>query len=754
MPSPSKTKINISFLAVLTIPIILLFVLLAGLVSYFSFKNGQRAVGDVVFELRSEITSRIDGHLHTFLSTPHLINQINANAIQQGIVEHNDLAALEKYFWEQIQLFETSTSIYFGNLSGGLVDAGREGAEGFLYVIVTDDFQRGTFKKYSADSEGNRSELLATIPNFDARTRPWYTNAVEKEAATWSKPYILFTGQDMAISASLPVYNQNGNVLGVLANDIFLSHLSDYLQTLDFGKSGQGFIIDRSGLLIASSTNEAPFNNSTENETLVRLDARDSSSPIIRYAAQYLNENIGDYQNITTISDFEFEIDGNRQLLQVTPYQDEYDIDWLIVVVIPESDFMAQIEANNQITGLMIVAALALIIGLGIIFTQRLTRPITYLKDAAQAVARGEWRQIEKVTRIRETRELTQAFNDMTVQLEEAIENLNAEIDERKYAEEALIISETQLREVINSMEKAIAIYEPVENGDDFVFVDMNEFGEKITHYKIKDVIGKKLSELFPGEASVGIIEKLRETWQTGQSTQIPLKQYVDDRITQWVENYIFKLPSGKVVAMFEDTFEKHKAEIALRESQERFRQFFETSAQYCYMVSPDGKIADINQSALNILGYRKDDIVGKSLIETIYSPESHDKAKKLFGSWIETGSIKNEELEIQLKSGKKRTILLNVEAIRDEDENIIHSASVQMDITERKKAEEMLQTLNDELEQRVQERTAEQEKIIKLMAGREVRMVELKKVIKKLREQLADAGIDPVLDDPLNTNL
>ncbi len=109
-------------------------------------------------------------------------------------------------------------------------------------------------------------------------------------------------------------------------------------------------------------------------------------------------------------------------------------------------------------------------------------------------------------------------------------------------------------------MEKAIAVYEPINDGDDFKFIDTNEFAEQIMHFKKEDVIGKTIKELFPGEPSVGLIEKLKETYLTGNSTHIPLKQYQDDRITQFVENYIFKLPSGKVVAMFEDTTERRKA--------------------------------------------------------------------------------------------------------------------------------------------------------------------------------------------------
>lgn len=143
--------------------------------------------------------------------------------------------------------------------------------------------------------------------------------------------------------------------------------------------------------------------------------------------------------------------------------------------------------------------------------------------------------------------------------------SLSKEIIIRKKTEEQLKASDNLLREVINSVEKAIAVYEPVRNGDDFVFLEMNEFAEKITQYKVENVLGKTVSTLFPGEANIGLIEKLKETYLTGNSTQIPLMQYKDDRMTQWVEYYIFKLPSGKVVAMFEDTYLMRKAEEKIK---------------------------------------------------------------------------------------------------------------------------------------------------------------------------------------------
>lgn len=143
---------DIPFLVVLIVPFVTLIAMATGLTGYFSFRNGRQAVNETAAQLRGEIISQIERRLETFLETPYLINQINANAIQQGLINVNDPTALERYFWEQIQVFDTVTSIYYGNTRGGLVDAGREGAGGFLYVITTDAFTNGPLRKHATDN--------------------------------------------------------------------------------------------------------------------------------------------------------------------------------------------------------------------------------------------------------------------------------------------------------------------------------------------------------------------------------------------------------------------------------------------------------------------------------------------------------------------------------------------------------------------------------------------------------------------------
>ncbi len=136
---------------------------------------------------------------------------------------------------------------------------------------------------------------------------------------------------------------------------------------------------------------------------------------------------------------------------------------------------------------------------------------------------------------------------------------------------------------------------------------------------------------------------------------------------------------------------EQDSQEYDEQEEESRFRLFFENAPLYCYMVSPQGIILDINKSALKVLGYKRVELIGKH-IRTVYSPECEERVKQLFQEWKENGTIIDEELVIQSKTGERRTILLNASGVRDLDNKLLYSISIQQDITERKETERALQ--------------------------------------------------------------
>jgi len=148
---------------------------------------------------------------------------------------------------------------------------------------------------------------------------------------------------------------------------------------------------------------------------------------------------------------------------------------------------------------------------------------------------------------------------------------------------------------------------------------------------------------------------------------------------------------------VFANALQGKRADTLLQTSEEKFRQFFAHTPEFCYIVSPDGVILDVNDWALRGLGYEREDLVGKPLA-TVYAPESIPKMKDLFARWKEKGELRNEEMVVITKKGEKRVVLLNVGAVRDKDGAIIHSASIQTDITERKRAEAEVNRAREQL--------------------------------------------------------
>lgn len=429
---------KVSLRLVLIVPFVIEIILIAGLVSLISYRNGQRSVNEVARQLRSEAAENILVHLKAFLETPHHANAVNASLFRQGLLDAGDAEAIERHLLEQVQIVEGITSIYFANDTGGLVDAGREGSGGDLYVILTENFTSGEFRKYAVDEAGDHTKLLATVPEFDARTRPWYTGAVEEQGAVWSDAYILFTGQDMAVSASQPAYAEDGTFLGVLASDIFLSHVSNYLRDMEISENGMAFILERSGMLIASSTDTDLFIEESDGGPPRRILAQDSSDPLIRDTARSILEEFGSFSALGQDEQYDFETNRETYFVQISAVQDDHGIDWLSVVVIPESDFMGPIYAGNRLTLGLVVISVFIAVVLGILTARYVTDPVLKLNSTTGAIAEGRLDVTTGSPWIKEIDQLASSYDHMVERLRSTLQDLHLEIDERNHAELAL----------------------------------------------------------------------------------------------------------------------------------------------------------------------------------------------------------------------------------------------------------------------------------------------------------------------------
>ena len=445
---------KIPLFGIWVVPSILTIILIAGSVGFVSYRNGQQAVNFVTFALREEITHRIVEYLTAVLKTPHQITRENQIELVSGVLNPDNKTAMQTTFLEVVKTFPTISSTYFGSEKGGIIGSGREGDLDSFYIYATENLLPGKFTKFGIDNQGEIQKLLSSVENYDARSRPWYKAAVNAGNAIWSDIYILTTGQDMAIAASRPVYDSENKLLGVTSVDLFLSQVASFLKFVKVSENGLTFIIERNGLLVASSTDEKPFLTNPQTDKLVRLSAEQSQTKLIRSAALFLEKQYTNFNDIPDHNlDLNYFLEGQRVFLQITPLKDAYGINWLIVVVLPEADFMGQINDTNRSTGIIIFGSVIGTIILSVITGGLIAHRIYNISEAAEALAAGKWNKaLASSSRINELNILSRSFNRMSEQLHDSLMDLTNEIEERKAVEESLRESEDRYRTLVENV--------------------------------------------------------------------------------------------------------------------------------------------------------------------------------------------------------------------------------------------------------------------------------------------------------------
>jgi signal transduction histidine kinase len=146
-------------------------------------------------------------------------------------------------------------------------------------------------------------------------------------------------------------------------------------------------------------------------------------------------------------------------------------------------------------------------------------------------------------------------------------------VEEHRKALEALRESEIRYRSLFDSMGSGVAVYTVVDGGKDFIIKDFNHSAQKIDRIKKEDVLGKRLTAVFPGVEKLGLLDVFRRVLKTGQPERFPLAFYKDERISGWRENYVYKLSTGEIVATYEDLTDKKMTEEALRQKDLMFQQ-------------------------------------------------------------------------------------------------------------------------------------------------------------------------------------
>lgn len=177
---------------------------------------------------------------------------------------------------------------------------------------------------------------------------------------------------------------------------------------------------------------------------------------------------------------------------------------------------------------------------------------------------------------------------------------------QRMESGQALEHSEYRFREMFARMSSAVAVYQAVYDGQDFIFTDFSPAAERTEKIKKEHLIGRRVTEVFPGIKEFGLLEVFQDVWKTGIPAHHPIQLYKDNRIASWRENYIYKLPTGEIVALYDDVTERIVAEQA-REQLLKEIQSKNTELESIVFVASH----DLRSPLINIQGFAGE--LGKS---------------------------------------------------------------------------------------------------------------------------------------------
>ena len=449
MPSSSEHPSDRSVIrpvplrAVLMVPFVLQIFAAVGLTGYLSFKNGQSAVNQLADQLIDKAGQQAANHLDAYLGLPQKLNQMNADAIAAKQLDLKDPEATAQYFWRQAKVFPKLSYVGYTLLNGTEVGAGRwiNGVDLQVY-----ENRNGKGYDYGADRRGRRTKLVQSY-DFEPEKQQWFAEVFKANKTLWSFYSVGLSnskihggnisisheeetvGYYVAVSARRPFYDENGNLQGLVTAEFLLVDISEFLRQLKVSPSGQIFIVERSGKLVGSSSPQPLLHKI--NDEVRRYNAIDSPDPVIRGVSQHIQKQFNGFQNIQKEQELSLTLNGERQFVKVFSWRDEYGLDLLIAIAVPESDFMGQINANTRTTILLCLGALAVATILGIYTSRWIARPILKLQQASVAIASGELDRTVEVKGIHELEGLARSFNQMAIQLKTSFNVLEERVAER-----------------------------------------------------------------------------------------------------------------------------------------------------------------------------------------------------------------------------------------------------------------------------------------------------------------------------------
>jgi diguanylate cyclase (GGDEF)-like protein/PAS domain S-box-containing protein/putative nucleotidyltransferase with HDIG domain len=389
--------------------------------------------------------------VNSFFRVPVTANELGKKLIENKTINFIDEKSRNSFFLGILNSYEKEIySFVYASVDGEYYGALRN-KKGELELIKNNDETGGESLHYAVNADLTAGALIQNTGSFDPRLQEWYQAAKTERGPSFSPVYKDLIVNDLAVSVSCPVYDEEGKLMGVLGAHILLSDIGDYLKNEAAGSNGYVSVIEvGTRYLIANSMGE-------ENYTIARGGAlkRNTINGLSLPAAK------NSYEKYLKSHEEEFalKIGDADWYANVQKYR-KTGLDWVIISVIPGSLLTAELNRNIGVSAELAVIAGILSIGIFSLIIRRLYKPINGLLAIAENISAGNLGQRVEIVRNDEIGRISNVFNRLADNLLDMVKHLECIVEMRtrelNKANEILKESQSQLQLILDTAAEAI----------------------------------------------------------------------------------------------------------------------------------------------------------------------------------------------------------------------------------------------------------------------------------------------------------
>lgn len=347
-------------------------------------------VRDIMQNIVDLTLEQSNNHLNKAKSAAYLAKQLlSANVIRS---DHQGAATLERYFFDQLSVHPHLSGIYYATPRGEFFFVSRNNDK------IKDGFRTKTIR---IDTNGKRHVHLVwrdanyTVleekdtpdDSYDPRKRPWFIESLKNLDVIWTEPYIFYSSQKPGITIAGPSISPSGAIKGVVGVDIEIAELSTFISKLRVGKTGQAFMLNRNGDVIAYRGLDKLIIRKKGSSAFRLPKVSEIHNDIVKKAYESIDWQYDEdgFLRLSGPIYTTFSLGEKKYAGMFAPFPD-HRLPWIVGVYIPEEDYLGAIQHNQRVNIIATVVISLLASILGLILAKNIIRPITSLAREAKAI--------------------------------------------------------------------------------------------------------------------------------------------------------------------------------------------------------------------------------------------------------------------------------------------------------------------------------------------------------------------------------